>query len=146
MIASTFTGVVRPLQILILCLGAILFLWMARAMVVETRPDGDPLLRRPARSTWLELEILEPAEYDGQRLEVETSLVVGRSSEADQQLRDTFISGRHARFTRDENELLLEDLGSTNGTYVNQELVKGRVQLQRGDIIQIGGILIEVVK
>ena len=72
MFASTFTGVVRPLQILILCLGAILFIWMARAMVVETRPDGDPLLRRPARSTWLELEILEPTEYEGQRLDVET--------------------------------------------------------------------------
>ena len=46
----------------------------------------------------------------------------------------------------DAGDLSIEDLGSTNGTYVNQELVKGRVHLERGDIVQVGGVLFEVVR
>jgi len=37
-------------------------------------------------------------------------------------------------------------LGSTNGTYVNQERVTSRTQLDRGDIVQTGGVLFEVVR
>ena len=44
------------------------------------------------------------------------------------------------------SDLSIEDLGSTNGTYVNQELIKGRVHLDRGDIVQVGGVLFEVVR
>ena len=46
----------------------------------------------------------------------------------------------------DGSDLSVEDLGSTNGTYVNQELVVGRQQLERGDIVQVGGVLFEVVR
>ena len=56
------------------------------------------------------------------------------------------LSTRHARFAQDGGELTLEDLGSTNGTYVNQEPIRGRVQLERGDIVQVGGVLFEVVR
>jgi pSer/pThr/pTyr-binding forkhead associated (FHA) protein len=46
----------------------------------------------------------------------------------------------------DSGDLSIEDLGSTNGTYVNQELIKGRVHLASGDIVQVGGVLFEVVR
>jgi pSer/pThr/pTyr-binding forkhead associated (FHA) protein len=46
----------------------------------------------------------------------------------------------------DNGDLSIEDLGSRNGTYVNEELIKGRVHLGRGDIIQVGGVLFEVVR
>ncbi|MHB8827857.1 MAG: FHA domain-containing protein, partial [Acidimicrobiales bacterium] len=59
---------------------------------------------------------------------------------------DTYLSSRHARLATDDGELTLEDLGSTNGSYVNQELVRGRVQLRRGDVVQLGGLLFEVVR
>ena len=61
-------------------------------------------------------------------------------------VQDTYISSRHARLMNDNGELSIEDLGSTNGTYVNQELVKGRMQLDRGDIVQVGGVIFEVVR
>ena len=82
----------------------------------------------------------------GERVEVNTGVTVGRSSECDLSLQDTYLSSRHARFSNDEGDLSIEDLGSTNGSYVNQELVKGRVRLERGDVIQVGGVLFEVVR
>jgi pSer/pThr/pTyr-binding forkhead associated (FHA) protein len=71
---------------------------------------------------------------------------IGRSPDCDLRLQDGFLSSRHARVANDDGDLSIEDLGSTNGTYVNQELVKGRVLLERGDIVQVGGVLFEVVR
>ena len=59
---------------------------------------------------------------------------------------DTYLSSRHARFSIDDGDLTVEDLESTNGTYVNQALIHGRVHLERGDIVQVGGVLLEVVR
>ena len=74
------------------------------------------------------------------------AVTIGRSADCDLQLADTYLSSRHARVANDSGDLTIEDLGSTNGTYVNQELVKGRVHLERGDIVQVGGVLFEVVR
>jgi hypothetical protein len=48
------------------------------------------------------------------------------------------VSGHHCRLTRDDTGYVLEDLGSTNGTYVNGARVTGRVRVTRGDSITFG--------
>lgn len=53
-------------------------------------------------------------------------------------LEDPFASGRHARLTRQGSVIVLEDLGSTNGTYLNEEPVQGPQPLHPGDRIRIG--------
>lgn len=53
-------------------------------------------------------------------------------------LDDPFASGRHARLTRQGHVIVLEDLGSTNGTYLNEEPVQGPQPLHPGDRIRIG--------
>ena len=53
-------------------------------------------------------------------------------------LDDPFASTRHAMITRHGRTLVLEDLGSTNGTYLNGEAVSGPQPLQVGDRIRIG--------
>jgi pSer/pThr/pTyr-binding forkhead associated (FHA) protein len=73
--------------------------------------------------------------------------VIGRDTGADTSFDDPGVSRRHARIVREpDGTFTIEDLGSTNGTYVNQELVDGRVHLERGDIVQVGGVLFEVVR
>ena len=94
----------------------------------------------------LALEFIAPLERENERLEIDAAIVIGRSADCDVRLDDTFLSSRHARVANDGGDLSIEDLGSTNGTYVNQELVKGRVHLERGDIVQVGGVLLEVVR
>jgi hypothetical protein len=53
-------------------------------------------------------------------------------------LEDPFASGRHARITRQGHVLVIEDLGSTNGTYLNEEPLNGPQPLHEGDRIRIG--------
>ena len=54
------------------------------------------------------------------------------------QLDDPFASSRHARITRKGRTLVIEDLGSTNGTYLNDEPLTGPTPLHGGDTIRIG--------
>lgn len=54
------------------------------------------------------------------------------------QLEDPFASSRHARITRQGHVLVIEDLGSTNGTYLNDEPLTGPQPLHPGDRIRIG--------
>lgn len=53
-------------------------------------------------------------------------------------LEDPFASSRHARISREGHVLIIEDLGSTNGTYLNDEPLSGPQPLYAGDRIRIG--------
>jgi hypothetical protein len=64
--------------------------------------------------------------------------VLGRSPQADIQLEDNFASTRHARLVPSGDVMVLEDLGSTNGTYLNDEPLRGAAPLHEGDRIRIG--------
>jgi len=90
------------------------------------------------------LFLTEPAAMAGRGIVVEQPTMVGRGAEADVTLDDPFISDRHVRFDRLENRLVIEDLGSTNGTAVNGIPVVGRRALDRGDVIRIGQTIMEV--
>jgi hypothetical protein len=54
------------------------------------------------------------------------------------QLDDPFASSRHARISREGHAVVIEDLGSTNGTYLNDEPLTGPQPLHDGDRIRIG--------
>ena len=62
----------------------------------------------------------------------------GRHQKSDIFLDDVTVSRHHAKLVRAGGQLMLEDLGSLNGTYVNRVLIDGRAQLRHGDEIQIG--------
>ncbi len=53
-------------------------------------------------------------------------------------LEDAFASSRHARISRQGQLVVIEDLGSTNGTYLNEEPLAGPQPLHPGDRIRIG--------
>jgi two-component system, cell cycle response regulator len=63
---------------------------------------------------------------------------VGRLEGSDLLLNDPSVSRRHARFVSDGDGYRIEDLGSSNGTYVNGELVSQH-WLREGDVVQFGG-------
>ena len=66
-------------------------------------------------------------------------LLVGRESENDVPLqRDEFSSGRHARFEPRRDGVWVEDIGSTNGTFVNGVRLTAPRKLSSGDVIRIG--------
>lgn len=147
-LATDYTAIIRPLQIIVMAVAGLFLLRVTRVALVEMRPPktDDAPRRSRRRSSPLGLEFIEPEEYQGHHVEVVSSLMVGRGADCDLPLQDTYLSTRHARFTMDDGDLLVEDLGSTNGTYVNQELIAHRTKLDRGDIVQVGGVLFEVVR
>jgi hypothetical protein len=63
--------------------------------------------------------------------------VMGRG-DVEIRLEDPFASSRHARISREGHVLVIEDLGSTNGTYLNEEPLSGPQPLYDGDRIRIG--------
>ena len=85
-----------------------------------------------------------PRELRGVKLSVNGPVVVGRAPGADIVIPGSFVSGRHARFSRLAENLLVEDLGSTNGTLVNNKPISSAVQLEDGDIVAIGDVTLRV--
>ena len=73
----------------------------------------------------------------GMSYDVSEGAVLGRG-DVEIQLEDPFASSQHARLTRQGAILVIEDLGSTNGTYLNDELLRGPQPLHPGDRIRIG--------
>jgi hypothetical protein len=71
-------------------------------------------------------------------------IVVGRSSDLDMVLVEEMVSRKHARIAYENDAIVIEDLGSTNGTFVNGEKIK-RAQLKEGDRVLIGTSILKVI-
>src|SRR6185503_17142733 len=77
-------------------------------------------------------------------LRMNKEIIVGRSSDLDMVLVEDMVSRRHARIACSETQIVIEDLGSTNGTFVNGEKIK-RANLKVGDRVLIGTSILKVV-
>lgn len=65
-------------------------------------------------------------------------LIIGRGQQADFTVADTRVSRRHARVFKEGDAIFVEDLGSTNGTFLNQTRIKGKTLISESDILYIG--------
>jgi FHA domain len=74
----------------------------------------------------------------GSAYDLSDGALLGRGDQADIRLQDTFASSAHARLVPQGEVIVLEDLGSTNGTYLNGEPLRGPQPLHVGDSIRIG--------
>jgi FHA domain len=74
----------------------------------------------------------------GSAYDLSDGALLGRGDGADIRLEDAFASTRHARLVPEGDVIVLEDLGSTNGTYLNGEPLRGPAPLHIGDRIKIG--------
>ena len=134
-------------------------LWVARsarrdlvrsqeASFVEQEPsdsDEAPRLRRhaagPDLSAGVEprLEIVAAMGYDpGAVIDVSDGATLGRAGSADIHVEDPFASSVHARIFSRNGFMHVEDMGSTNGTYLNGRQLKKAEQLKPSDTIRIG--------
>lgn len=74
----------------------------------------------------------------GERIDLFGGISIGRGAEADVRIEDRFASGVHCRVSSRGNDYLLEDLQSTNGTFLNGDPVEGEEVLRDLDEIAIG--------
>ncbi len=78
-----------------------------------------------------------PGLQTGMEYDIAEGATLGRG-DVEIQLEDAFASSRHARLVRQGAIMVIEDLGSTNGTYLNDELLDGPQPLHAGDRLRIG--------
>ena len=130
-------------------------LWVARSALKDLRRGAvadaaagarqGPLPPQPADATGIHrtgedvLLVVEsaPGHQPGSRYDLSGGATLGRG-DVEIVLEDPFASSRHARIERQGGVMVLEDLGSTNGTYLNDELLAGPQPLHSGDRIRIG--------
>ncbi|MDQ3619219.1 MAG: FHA domain-containing protein [Actinomycetota bacterium] len=138
-----------------------LYIFIARAVkavYVELRPQPTgrrPSGRRaqapgPARAasrkgkSARKVAIVEGASSKGKSFELGDELIIGRADKCHIVLDDTYVSQMHARIYPRDGTVMLEDLGSTNGTYLNRRRITGTTELHRGDQVKIGKTVLEL--
>lgn len=112
---------------------------VARAMGRHVGP-----ITRAANRTANQVVIVRSETQAGTSHTVKDASTFGRSPDADVLLDDPYASEFHLRFTAEDDRLLLTDLGSTNGTYLNGRRVSAPVGVKRGDAVQVGKTVMEV--
>jgi pSer/pThr/pTyr-binding forkhead associated (FHA) protein len=77
-------------------------------------------------------------------IRLEEALQVGRAEACQIRLGDTYISQFHARLFPRDGTWYIEDLGSTNGTYLNQRKLTGPSEVHAGDVVRLGKTTLEL--
>jgi pSer/pThr/pTyr-binding forkhead associated (FHA) protein len=112
----------------------------AKARSKAAKPRSE---RRPAAGP--ALVVAEPPEARGRIYDLgDTEVTIGRAAGCTVTVDDTFVSQLHARVFARDGQLMVEDLGSTNGTYLNRRRVTGPMVVQHGDKVQVGNTVLEV--
>ena len=145
------------LTVLKFCFLAVLWLFFVRVVrvawaEVHAPPPSSPAPAPAAPAAApapgdgpVRLTVLQPAERRGRSYDVGQELTLGRGTGCHVSFpEDSFVSQNHARIYRRDGRLWLEDLGSTNGTYLNSRALSSPAPLHRGDRIQVGKTLLEV--
>lgn len=103
------------------------------------RPVRPAAKAAPERAHGRLVVVQSPELAEGTSIDVARDLVAGRDAGADIPLgADGYASGRHARFARGQEGDVVEDLHSTNGTFVNGDRLTGVRRLVAGDVVTIG--------
>ncbi|HEU5271546.1 MAG TPA: FHA domain-containing protein [Jatrophihabitans sp.] len=133
---------------------------MVRVIRTELRTSGAPKVSvsnrpkkarrsqspepRPQRGRLSQLIVTEGA-LAGTRIALTGKpILIGRANDSTLVLTDDYASTRHARIRETNNVWYLEDLGSTNGTYVGQTKLDGPIPLEAGVVIRIGKTAMEL--
>ena len=90
----------------------------------------------------MELYVVEGPD-EGRLFELTAESVIGRDPTATVHLTDEEVSRRHALLSIGEGRATIEDLGSSNGTYVGETLVTGEVLLEPGEWLRVGATVLE---
>ncbi|MBS1837046.1 MAG: FHA domain-containing protein [Actinobacteria bacterium] len=154
------------LTVLKLCLLALLYLFFLRVLravwtevnppkVAPTRKPAAPVApstrarrgaararRKPAVPT--RLVVVEPSARVGAEFALGPDLTVGRAPGCDLVFDEQYVSQVHTRIFSRDGAVFVEDLGSTNGTWVNGARAVGQMPARLGDRIQVGNVVMEV--
>jgi pSer/pThr/pTyr-binding forkhead associated (FHA) protein len=145
------------LKLFLLLLLYLFFFRVVRAVWAEVNPPKRAETAKPRRSEKPQkrpkakakhapphLRAVAPDELKGRTFALGDEVTVGRAAGCQVTLDDSYASQLHARVFARDGTWYVEDLGSTNGTYLNRRKVSGPMVMQRGDKLQIGNTILEM--
>jgi hypothetical protein len=106
-------------------------------------PVAQPRFGAAAKAARGQVTILEPPELAGAVMTIGDELTIGRAAACTLTLDDTYVSQQHANIAWRDRQYFANDIGSTNGTFVNRERLVSPVVLRPGDRMQIGSTVLE---
>lgn len=130
----------------VLLIGRLLFVALLYLFLFAIMRTGIGLVRGQNKKerVWNLTVEKGPKELRGVSIAVHGPVIVGRSPSADIVIGAGYVSARHARFSIMGQNLFVEDLGSTNGTTVNDQPITDPVALNEDDVVTIGDVVIRV--
>jgi pSer/pThr/pTyr-binding forkhead associated (FHA) protein len=143
------------LKLFLLLLLYLFFFRVLRAVWAEMSPPKAVEDKKPRRSERApkkqrrrqappHLRAIAPEALKGRTFALGEEITVGRAAGCQVTLDDSYASQLHARVYARDGTWYVEDLGSTNGTYLNRRKVAGPMVMQRGDKLQIGNTILEL--
>lgn len=112
----------------------------------ESEPRRSWRAERTARKSSGNLTVIEGSLRGTTLPLADSGVLVGRNPECSLVLGDDFASGRHARVYAGEDGWYVDDLGSTNGTFVDNQRITGPTRLDVGSRMRIGQTVLELRK
>jgi ABC-type multidrug transport system ATPase subunit/pSer/pThr/pTyr-binding forkhead associated (FHA) protein len=110
----------------------------ARAQTMVVKPGSGSLNQPAASPGGAQPQLLMQVMFDGK-----PQLSIGRAPDNDIRLDGLQISNHHARLSNMQGNVFVEDVGSTNGVYVNGARITGRRPVQGRDIVQVGPFVLQ---
>ncbi len=115
-----------------------------RSRSENRRPKSKPA--KPRRGVPTQVVIIDGGNK-GEAVSLDQApLLIGRGNDADIRLDDDYASTRHARIASSGDQWFVEDLGSTNGTYVGTSRISQATTIQLGTQVRIGKTILELRK
>jgi pSer/pThr/pTyr-binding forkhead associated (FHA) protein len=112
-----------------------------RAAAASARSSPRKVKKAPHKAV-----VIEGDSHRGATFDLGDELVLGRGPKCQVVLDDSYVSQMHARLFAKGDVYMVEDLGSTNGTYLNRRKVTTPTELRRGDQVKIGKTVFEMRK
>lgn len=137
---------------------AVLYIFVARAVRAvyqELRPaktpraaPAGPRPKQPRRSgkTPGHVRVLEGEGGKSRTIPLDGEILIGRADKCHLVIEDTYASQIHARIFERNGSIMVEDMGSTNGTYLNRQKVTAPTEVFRGDKVKVGKTVLEFRK
>jgi pSer/pThr/pTyr-binding forkhead associated (FHA) protein len=136
-----------------------IFVWrVARWIYVELRPAAPargssrgatrpaPAPSKRGKQTPRKMVVIDGDQLKGKSFTLDDEIIIGRADRCHIVLDDSYVSQIHARVFAKGDVFMVEDMGSTNGTYINRNRVTSPTEVLRGDRLKIGKTVLEMRK
>lgn len=144
--ASGLSNLSTVFKVIIIGIIYIIIIYALRIMYKDMK-NGDK--KQAPRRKQIGLEIIDGGMSGEMRkgsvIPINREVTIGRKEDNTIILPENYVSGHHARIYLKNNNYILEDLNSTNGTVLNGDRLEQRTPLRAGDEIEIGTVVLKVI-